>query len=112
VFRSADTRSNRAETPTTVRIKKYPEVRWSSPAAARCGGRQPHHRPEPGVVTGRHRPHAGELEVSEDPLSIGLLAPPWVAVPPPAYGGMESVVDQLASGLSAAGHQLTLYTTG
>ena len=46
------------------------------------------------------------------PLNIGLLAPPWVAVPPPAYGGTESVVDQLARGLTAAGHHVTLYTTG
>jgi glycosyltransferase involved in cell wall biosynthesis len=49
---------------------------------------------------------------AEVPLRIGLLAPPWVAVPPPAYGGTESVVDQLACGLAAVGHQVTLYTTG
>ncbi|NMH96336.1 glycosyltransferase [Pseudonocardia acidicola] len=45
-------------------------------------------------------------------LSIGLLAPPWAAVPPPTYGGTESVIDQLARGLSAAGHQVTLFATG
>ena len=28
---------------------------------------------------------------------------------PPAYGGTESVVDQLACELAAAGHQATLY---
>jgi len=45
-------------------------------------------------------------------LSIGLLAPPWVAVPPPAYGGTESVVSELARGLVAAGHDVMLYATG
>ena len=34
---------------------------------------------------------------------------PWVAIPPPTYGGTESVVDQLACELAAAGHQATLY---
>jgi hypothetical protein len=45
-------------------------------------------------------------------LSVGLLAPPWVAVPPPAYGGTESVVSELARGLVAAGHDVMLYATG
>jgi glycosyltransferase involved in cell wall biosynthesis len=45
-------------------------------------------------------------------LSVGLLAPPWVSVPPPAYGGTESVVSELARGLAAAGHDVVLYATG
>jgi glycosyltransferase involved in cell wall biosynthesis len=45
-------------------------------------------------------------------LSVGLLAPPWVSVPPPAYGGTESVVSELARGLVAAGHDVVLYATG
>jgi glycosyltransferase involved in cell wall biosynthesis len=45
-------------------------------------------------------------------LRIGLIAPPWVAVPPPFYGGTEVVVDHLARGLVAAGHQVSLFTTG
>ena len=45
-------------------------------------------------------------------LHIGLIAPPWVAVPPPRYGGTEVVVDQLARGLVATGHQVSLFTTG
>jgi glycosyltransferase involved in cell wall biosynthesis len=40
------------------------------------------------------------------------LAPPWVAVPPPAYGGTEAVVSELARGLVAAGHDVVLYATG
>lgn len=47
-----------------------------------------------------------------DALRIGILAPPWVPVPPPAYGGTESVVDRLARGLHAAGHDVRLWATG
>lgn len=46
------------------------------------------------------------------PLRIGLVAPPWVAVPPPDYGGTELVVDVLARGLLRAGHDVVLWTTG
>jgi glycosyltransferase involved in cell wall biosynthesis len=41
-------------------------------------------------------------------MRIGLIAPPWVPVPPPAYGGTESVVDRLARGLVRAGHDVLL----
>lgn len=41
-------------------------------------------------------------------MRIGLIAPPWVPVPPPAYGGTESVVDRLARGLVRAGHEVLL----
>ena len=46
------------------------------------------------------------------PLRIGLLAPPWVPIPPPRYGGTESMIDRLARGLHAAGHDVRLWTTG
>jgi glycosyltransferase involved in cell wall biosynthesis len=39
---------------------------------------------------------------------IGMLAPPWIPVPPPAYGGIEEVVDVLACGLSELGHRVLL----
>lgn len=42
-------------------------------------------------------------------LRIGLLAPPWVAVPPPAYGGTEAAIDVLARALAAAGQEVVLY---
>src|SRR5579875_2541309 len=45
-------------------------------------------------------------------MRIGLIAPPWVAVPPPAYGGTEVVVDNLARGLSRRGHEVRLFTVG
>jgi len=43
---------------------------------------------------------------------IGLIAPPWTPVPPPLYGGIELVVDELATGFVAAGHEVLLFTTG
>jgi glycosyltransferase involved in cell wall biosynthesis len=45
-------------------------------------------------------------------MRIALIAPPWLAVPPPSYGGTEAVIDQLARGLATAGHDVVLYTTG
>ncbi|MDQ2881202.1 MAG: glycosyltransferase [Actinomycetota bacterium] len=41
-------------------------------------------------------------------MRIGLLAPPWIPVPPPDYGGIERVVALQAAGLAAAGHDVTL----
>lgn len=41
-------------------------------------------------------------------MDIALIAPPWLPVPPPAYGGTEVVIDQLARGLQSAGHQVLL----
>jgi glycosyltransferase involved in cell wall biosynthesis len=52
------------------------------------------------------------MPASMNPLHIGMIAPPWVAVPPPEYGGTELVVDHLSRGLALAGHQITLFTTG
>lgn len=45
-------------------------------------------------------------------MRIGLIAPPWFPVPPPAYGGTECVVDNLARGLAALGHDVRLFTVG
>ena len=45
-------------------------------------------------------------------MKVGLLAPPWVPVPPPSYGGTEAVVDRLARGLVAAGHEGLLFAAG
>lgn len=45
-------------------------------------------------------------------MRIGLIAPPWLPVPPPCYGGTEEVVDTLARGLQKAGHEVQLFTTG
>jgi len=41
-------------------------------------------------------------------MRVGLIAPPWLPVPPDRYGGTESVIDGLARGLVAAGHDVVL----
>jgi len=45
-------------------------------------------------------------------MRIAQVAPPWVAVPPKGYGGIEWVVSLLADGLVVAGHDVTLFATG
>lgn len=55
---------------------------------------------------------ASDRGMANGKLRIGLIAPPWVAVPPPQYGGTEVVVDQLARGLVVAGHRVCLFATG
>jgi len=41
-------------------------------------------------------------------MRIGMIAPPWLPVPPPAYGGTEAVLDGLVRGLIQAGHEVVL----
>jgi glycosyltransferase involved in cell wall biosynthesis len=43
------------------------------------------------------------------PLRIAMLAPPWIPVPPPGYGGIEAVVDLVARELVRRGHDVTLF---
>lgn len=45
-------------------------------------------------------------------MRVAVIAPPWVAVPPPAYGGTERVLDELCRGLAADGHDVLLVATG
>ncbi len=45
-------------------------------------------------------------------MRIALIAPPWLPVPPPAYGGTEAVIDRLARGLATKGNEVVLFTTG
>jgi glycosyltransferase involved in cell wall biosynthesis len=45
-------------------------------------------------------------------LRVAVLAPPWFAVPPTGYGGIEWVVSLLADGLADAGHDVTLFASG
>src|SRR3954454_15594935 len=45
-------------------------------------------------------------------MRIGVIAPPWLSIPPAGYGGTETVIDLLARGFAAAGHDVLLCTTG
>jgi glycosyltransferase involved in cell wall biosynthesis len=45
-------------------------------------------------------------------VRIGLISTPWTPLPPPAYGGLEAVVDCLARGFGAAGHEVLVAAPG
>ena len=45
-------------------------------------------------------------------MKVAQIAPPWFAVPPERYGGIEWVVALLADGLADRGHDTTLYASG
>jgi glycosyltransferase involved in cell wall biosynthesis len=42
-------------------------------------------------------------------LRVAMLAPPWISVPAPGYGGVESVVSALTEALVRRGHEVTLF---
>jgi glycosyltransferase involved in cell wall biosynthesis len=65
-------------------------------------------------------PHAGVQRFSQSlgsmrsrpgaaPLRVAMLAPPWISVPPPGYGGVETVVSVLTEALVRRGHEVTLF---
>jgi glycosyltransferase involved in cell wall biosynthesis len=45
-------------------------------------------------------------------MKIAILAPPWISIPPPGYGGIENFISNLALNLFKRGHKIVLYTTG
>lgn len=45
-------------------------------------------------------------------MRVALIAPPWLPVPPVAYGGTEAAIDVLSRGLAQRGHDVLLVTTG
>ena len=45
-------------------------------------------------------------------MRIGLIAPPFIEVPPRRYGGTELFVANLARELHARGHDVTVYANG
>jgi glycosyltransferase involved in cell wall biosynthesis len=45
-------------------------------------------------------------------MRIGLIAPPFIEVPPRRYGGTELFVANLATELHARGHDVTVYANG
>jgi len=52
------------------------------------------------------------MERSNERLRIVQLAPPWFAIPPTAYGGIELVINDLSNGLAALGHDVSLIAPG
>jgi len=45
-------------------------------------------------------------------VRIGLIAPPFIPVPPVNYGGTELFIANLARGLTLRGHDVTVYANG
>ncbi len=45
-------------------------------------------------------------------MHIALIAPPFIPVPPVAYGGTELFIAHLAEALTDAGHRVTVYANG
>ena len=45
-------------------------------------------------------------------MKIAQIAPCWIPVPPPGYGGIELVVALLADELTERGHEVTLFASG
>ncbi|MFB3855638.1 MAG: glycosyltransferase family 4 protein [Vicinamibacterales bacterium] len=45
-------------------------------------------------------------------MRIALVAPPFIAVPPPRYGGTELFLAELAKGLDRGGHDVVVYANG
>jgi glycosyltransferase involved in cell wall biosynthesis len=52
-------------------------------------------------------PVVRDLDTSR--LRIAMLAPPWIPIPAPGYGGIEAVVEVLCERLVAAGHHVALF---
>jgi glycosyltransferase involved in cell wall biosynthesis len=45
-------------------------------------------------------------------VNIAIVAPPFIAVPPPRYGGTELFVADLANALTRRGHRVVVYANG
>ena len=52
---------------------------------------------------------AGDGHADGPRLKIAMLAPPWLPVPPPGYGGIEQAIELLATELVRRGHSVTLF---
>jgi glycosyltransferase involved in cell wall biosynthesis len=80
-------------------VRTVPEVRSRRLPVGRAGFGNAGHV----TVAGAPR---GPTEAS---LRIAMLAPPWISVPAPGYGGVESVVSTLTEALVRRGHDVTLF---
>ncbi len=57
-------------------------------------------------------PHVPLMSCYDEYMRIAILAPPYLPVPPPLYGGTEKIVSLLTEGLVARGHDVTLFASG
>ncbi len=45
-------------------------------------------------------------------MKIGMIAPPWLSIPPKGYGGIERVIYDLTEGLARRRHKVLLFAPG
>src|SRR4051794_30266325 len=102
------TRVTEAPTRAAGTAEFQEAVMWSACPARRWAFAGPHAGRGWGYAGEESAPEASRSWSWEQRMRVGLLSPPWVPVPPPAYGGLEAVVDRLARGLVHAGHQVLL----
>lgn len=50
--------------------------------------------------------------MTDEPMRIAVVAPPFFSIPPEGYGGIEAVVALLVDGLVDRGHDVTLIAAG
>ncbi len=62
-----------------------------------------------GRTSSGRAPDLWSVGASGAPLRVAMLAPPWIPVPAPGYGGVESVVSSLTDALVRLGHAVTLF---
>jgi glycosyltransferase involved in cell wall biosynthesis len=62
-----------------------------------------------GRAAAGHRSDVSLADAPGTPLRIAMLAPPWISIPAPGYGGVESVVSTLTEALVRRGHAVTLF---
>ena len=82
-------------------------VRAVRPVGRSAGHAGPVHMRKPSPA--RTRADGSRAHASAAPLRIAMLAPPWISVPAPGYGGVESVVSTLTEELVRGGHDVTLF---
>jgi hypothetical protein len=50
-----------------------------------------------------------DVQPTERQVRIAMLAPPWIPIPPPGYGGIEFVLTLLCDALVDRGHDVELF---
>lgn len=65
-----------------------------------------------GVPSGISGPNGVPIAGEHDPLRIAMIAPPYFEIPPLAYGGIETVIADLADALVDNGHTVTIVGAG
>jgi glycosyltransferase involved in cell wall biosynthesis len=68
-----------------------------------------HYRQEHNEVQRPARDSGVPTEQAGQPRRIAMLAPPWIPIPPPGYGGIEYVLTLLCDALVERGHDVELF---